>query len=135
MARPDLGEGGSFRPVVDLLVEQIECADYVLLNKVDQLGNAHKQQALEAIMASLNSLAKVGGGCEVVQQTLKHNTHCTHSTYNTLHTTHCLRWFPAASGRSPCKTSLGRAATRSWPSSTPRECTGGRSLQHWYDHA
>lgn len=24
-ARPDLGEGGSLRPVVDLLVEQIEC--------------------------------------------------------------------------------------------------------------
>ena len=26
MARPDLGEGGNLRPVVDLLVEQIECA-------------------------------------------------------------------------------------------------------------
>ena len=25
MARPDLGDGGSLRPVVDLLVEQIEC--------------------------------------------------------------------------------------------------------------
>lgn len=25
-ARPDLGEGGNLRPVVDLLVEQIECA-------------------------------------------------------------------------------------------------------------
>lgn len=59
MARPDLGEGGSFRPVVDLLVEQIECADYVLLNKVDQLGDAKKQDALIAIMTSLNSLATV----------------------------------------------------------------------------
>jgi G3E family GTPase len=33
-ARPDLGDGGNLRPVVDLLVEQIECADFVVLNKV-----------------------------------------------------------------------------------------------------
>ena len=26
MARPELGEGGGLRPVVDLLVEQLECA-------------------------------------------------------------------------------------------------------------
>ena len=38
-ARPDLGEGGNLRPVVDLLVEQVECADFVILNKVDQLSS------------------------------------------------------------------------------------------------
>ena len=36
-ARPDLGEGGNLRPVVDQHVEQVECADFVVLNKVDQL--------------------------------------------------------------------------------------------------
>ena len=30
-ARPDLGEGGNLRPVVDLLVEQIECAPALLV--------------------------------------------------------------------------------------------------------
>ena len=29
ISRPDLGEGGALRPVVDLLVEQIECASPV----------------------------------------------------------------------------------------------------------
>jgi G3E family GTPase len=33
-SRPELGDGGNMRPVVDLLVEQVECADFVLLNKV-----------------------------------------------------------------------------------------------------
>jgi G3E family GTPase len=33
-SRPELGDGGNMRPVVDLLVEQIECADFILLNKV-----------------------------------------------------------------------------------------------------
>lgn len=57
-ARPDLGEGGNLRPVVDLLVEQIECADWVVLNKTDQL-EAGKLTELQAIMESLNPLAKV----------------------------------------------------------------------------
>ncbi|KAK9866837.1 hypothetical protein WJX84_011588 [Apatococcus fuscideae] len=57
-ARPDLGEGGNLRPVVDLLVEQIECADYVLLNKVDLLGNENLD-SLSAIVSSLNRLAEV----------------------------------------------------------------------------
>lgn len=34
-ARPDLGEGGNLRPVVDLLVEQIECASALLLAVVN----------------------------------------------------------------------------------------------------
>ncbi|KAK9846333.1 hypothetical protein WJX81_001781 [Elliptochloris bilobata] len=57
-ARPDLGEGGNLRPVVDLLVEQIECADFVLLNKTDMLAE-RQLDSLAAIVTSLNPLAKV----------------------------------------------------------------------------
>ncbi|KAL4424848.1 hypothetical protein ABPG77_011098 [Micractinium sp. CCAP 211/92] len=57
-ARPDLGEGGNLRPVVDLLVEQIEVADYVVLNKTDMM-NAPTMESLQAIVASLNPLAQV----------------------------------------------------------------------------
>ena len=57
-ARPDLGEGGNLRPVVDLLVEQIECADFVILNKIDQL-DAAQLESLKGIASSLNPLAKV----------------------------------------------------------------------------
>jgi len=72
-SRPDLGDGGNLRPVVDLLVEQVECADFVILNKTDLLskgpvapvagaeipedGTALDQ--LVAIVASLNPLATV----------------------------------------------------------------------------
>ena len=31
--RPDLGEGGGLRPVVDLLVEQLECVYLLLLQE------------------------------------------------------------------------------------------------------
>ncbi len=61
-ARPDLGDGGNLRPVVDLLVEQIETADYVVLNKIDML-ESDKLEQLEAIVASLNPLAQVGRLC------------------------------------------------------------------------
>jgi G3E family GTPase len=50
------------RPVVDLLVEQVECADFVLLNKVDLLPGGTEGEALEqlsAIVSSLNPLATV----------------------------------------------------------------------------
>ncbi|WPT13898.1 Putative metal chaperone YciC [Picochlorum sp. SENEW3] len=57
-ARPELGEGGGMRPVVDLLVEQIECADFILLNKCDLLDEK-TVDSLEAIMTSLNPLARV----------------------------------------------------------------------------
>jgi G3E family GTPase len=57
--RPDLGGDQSmFRPVVDLLVEQIEVADYVLLNKVDLLGEQRLPE-LEAIIKSINPLCQV----------------------------------------------------------------------------
>lgn len=57
-ARPDLGDGGGLRPVVDLLVEQIECADFVILNKIDLLDDS-TVGSLEAIIESLNPLATV----------------------------------------------------------------------------
>lgn len=57
-ARPDLGEGGGFRPVVDLLVEQIECADTIILNKCDALDQK-KVDSLVGIAKSLNPLAQV----------------------------------------------------------------------------
>ena len=46
------------RPVVDLLVEQIECADFVILNKIDQL-DAGQLDSLKGIAFSLNPLSKV----------------------------------------------------------------------------
>ena len=57
--RPDLGDGvANSRPVVDLLVEQIECADVVVLNKADALEE-EKMERLKPIVASLNPLAHV----------------------------------------------------------------------------
>lgn len=58
-ARPELGEGGNLRPVVDLLVEQVECADFVILNKTDMLDDQAKLDQLVAIVVSLNPLATV----------------------------------------------------------------------------
>lgn len=61
--RPDLGgDGSSLRPVVDLLVEQIEVADYVALNKIDLLG-AERVDELTAIVRSLNPLCEVVACC------------------------------------------------------------------------
>jgi len=57
-ARPELGDGGGMRPVVDLLVEQVECADFIVLNKVDMLEK-NVVDSLEAIASSLNPLAQV----------------------------------------------------------------------------
>lgn len=57
-SRPDLGDGGNLRPVVDLLVEQVECADFVVLNKTDTL-EPEKVEQLSAIISELNPLATV----------------------------------------------------------------------------
>lgn len=68
-SRPELGDGGNMRPVVDLLVEQVECADFILLNKVDLLPGGAQGEALEqlsAIVSSLNPLATVIA-CEQAQ--------------------------------------------------------------------
>ena len=55
--RPDLGVGGGRRPVADLLVEQVEFADAVVLNKSDTL-NGDKMAELEALIQTLNPLAR-----------------------------------------------------------------------------
>ena len=59
--RPDLGgneaQGGSGqRRVVDLLVEQVECADIVLLNKSDMV-NETELKHLEQVVEAINPLA------------------------------------------------------------------------------
>eukprot|EP00210_Caulerpa_lentillifera_P007788 g7432.t1 len=57
--RPDLNDGAtSYRPVVDLLVEQVECSDIVVLNKADTL-DAKKLETLKPIVTSLNPMAYV----------------------------------------------------------------------------
>lgn len=56
--KPELGEGGGRRPVVDLLIEQVECADYVVMNKVD-LVKERKVERLHEIIATLNPLCTV----------------------------------------------------------------------------
>lgn len=57
--RPDLADGGgNARPVVDLLVEQIECADLIVLNKADAV-DADKLEKLKPIVKSLNPLAHI----------------------------------------------------------------------------
>uniref|UniRef100_A0A061RBY9 Cobalamin synthesis protein n=1 Tax=Tetraselmis sp. GSL018 TaxID=582737 RepID=A0A061RBY9_9CHLO len=62
-AKPELGDGGGMQPVVDLLVEQIECADVVVLNKTDLLKQADMLENIKAIVGSLNPLCQVAA-CE-----------------------------------------------------------------------
>ena len=57
-SRPDLGAGGTVAPVVALLVEQAEIADYVILNKVDILGEDRLPE-LTAIVQIINPLCEV----------------------------------------------------------------------------
>eukprot|EP00904_Undaria_pinnatifida_P014190 jgi/Undpi1/9901/HiC_scaffold_28.g12355.m1 len=74
MQRPDLGVkeddpafqqsmvegGGAQRAVVDLLVEQVECADVLVLNKMDTIDE-DKQELLTEILLALNPHARVIG--------------------------------------------------------------------------
>ena len=46
------------RPVFELMVEQIECADIVLLNKMDLLDDAQKKE-IEQLMRGLNGRAEL----------------------------------------------------------------------------
>ena len=67
--RPDLGDGMELldrmgaetpasRPVVDLLVEQVEVADIIIMNKCDQL-KGDQQEMLEKLLQTLNASAKI----------------------------------------------------------------------------
>ena len=58
--RPDLGENTYEidRKVVDLLTEQVECADFVICNKTDKVGQM-QMAALKDIVKALNPSAQV----------------------------------------------------------------------------
>jgi len=56
--RPDLGSGGGRQPVADLLMEQVEFADVVVLNKADTLDETDMTK-LEELVRSLNPLARI----------------------------------------------------------------------------
>ena len=62
LERPDLGQGGSL-PVVDLLIQQVECADLVVLNKSDLMerdgGGESAMGRLQECVHNLNPLAKI----------------------------------------------------------------------------
>ena len=55
-----MGSSGDvgFRAVVDLLVEQVECADLIVCNKVDMIDD-RKLGLLKATLAGLNSSATI----------------------------------------------------------------------------
>ena len=61
--RPDLGQDltgeSGYRKVVDLLVEQVECADVVLLNKTDLVATQNNRDLLNTLIRSLNTTATV----------------------------------------------------------------------------
>eukprot|EP00306_Pavlova_sp_CCMP459_P001453 CAMPEP_0185178876 /NCGR_PEP_ID=MMETSP1139-20130426/31728_1 /TAXON_ID=298111 /ORGANISM="Pavlova sp., Strain CCMP459" /LENGTH=505 /DNA_ID=CAMNT_0027744709 /DNA_START=3 /DNA_END=1520 /DNA_ORIENTATION=+ len=61
--RPELGEDDGVsnvqRQVVELLVEQVETADVIVLNKADQLKDEEQLKTLRDMTAAMNPLAKV----------------------------------------------------------------------------
>ena len=49
---------GGIRPVFELMLEQIECADVLLLNKVDLIDEAEREE-IESIVRGLNAKAEI----------------------------------------------------------------------------
>lgn len=62
MERPELGEDDGVsnvqRKVVELLVEQVETADVLVLNKADQLADAAQLETLRQMVGAMNPLAR-----------------------------------------------------------------------------
>ena len=58
VARDDAPEDAPKRPLADLLIEQVEYANVILVNKLDLIG-APAYQALHAILAGLNPTARI----------------------------------------------------------------------------
>jgi G3E family GTPase len=52
-------DGSGMRKVTELLLEQVECADIVLINKCDLLENSEDIQLVKRVIASVNPTAKV----------------------------------------------------------------------------
>ncbi len=51
--------GNAMRKVTELILEQVECADYILLNKVDLIKSQNDIDLMIKILASMNPTAKV----------------------------------------------------------------------------
>jgi len=57
--RKMLDDGSGMRKVTELLLEQVECADIVLINKCDLLENSSDLALVKKVIASVNPTAKV----------------------------------------------------------------------------
>jgi len=57
--RQMLDDGSGMRKVTELLLEQVECADIVLINKTDLLKNAFELELVKKIISSVNPTAKI----------------------------------------------------------------------------
>ena len=57
--RKMLEDGSGMRKVTELLLEQVECADIILINKCDLLKNDRELQLVKNVIASVNPTAKV----------------------------------------------------------------------------
>lgn len=113
-ARPDLGEGGSLRPVVDLLVEQVECADSVILNKVDQLlarkagGGGEKSKGRDKGSSAVEEAAGAAGaaaGAPASEEAALASLRAIVASLNPL-----ARIFPCERGRVDIEAVFGREA-------------------------
>lgn len=57
--RKMLDDGSGMRKVTELLLEQVECADIVLINKCDLLKNAFELELVKKIIGSVNPTARI----------------------------------------------------------------------------
>jgi G3E family GTPase len=57
--RKTLDDGSGMRKVTELLLEQVECADIVLINKCDLLKNDYELELVKKVISSVNPTAKI----------------------------------------------------------------------------